>query len=99
MTSDAPTRFRTTRRALTVITALFGALLTPAVAMADVPEFWETAPEVSGWQFVTLLVIIPAAITLVLTVLTYLPSKISKRDYEAENAWRYEPEPNQPAHD
>jgi hypothetical protein len=96
ITHDAARRLRPTwsRPLLTLAVAssfvLTAAVVTPAAA--DTPEAWESAPSVSALEFLMVILIIPLAIALVLTLLTLLPSLASNRGYEPGQSWRSEAE-------
>lgn len=84
---------QTLRRGLAVL--LSGALLVlvaPAAAQADTPDGWATAPEVSGFEYLLVLVLIPAGLALVIAVLAALPSIIGEdKGYQPGRAWGGEP--------
>ncbi len=94
MNHQAPKRARHVlrRSVLALAAALVAVVAVPAVALADTPESWATAPHVSGLQFLVVLVLIPTAVALVITVLTVLPSMINDRGYEPGQSWRSEAE-------
>lgn len=85
-------RTRTRRAALSVSAALAAVVATPAIASADAPEAWENAPDVSGLEFLVVLVLIPVGLSLVIALLAALPSLISHRGYEPGQSWRAEAE-------
>lgn len=72
--------------------ALTTLVLTPAVASADTPETWDKAPDVSGLEFLVVLVLIPLGLALVISLLAALPSMIGDKGYEPGQSWRSEPE-------
>ena len=61
-----------------------------APAMADTPEAWEQAPDVSALGFLLVLVIIPLGVAAVIALLTVLPSLATDRGYEPGQSWRGE---------
>ncbi|HEY0903603.1 MAG TPA: hypothetical protein VGE14_06915 [Marmoricola sp.] len=85
-----PTRSRTLiRRALlAAVAALTSVVVTPVAASADTPEAWNDAPHVSGLDFLLVLVLIPAGLALVISLLAALPSMIHDRGYEPGQSWR-----------
>ena len=64
----------------------------PALALADTPAAWENEKHVSGLQFLVVLVLIPAGLFLVISLLAALPSMISDKGYEPGQSWRSEAE-------
>jgi hypothetical protein len=94
MTQNAPQRSRNVlrRAALAVVTALVSIVTLPAVASADTPATWEKAKDVSGLDYLLVLVLIPAGLALVISLLASLPSMISDRGYEPGQSWRAQPE-------
>lgn len=46
------------------------------------PEDWATPPEVSGFDFLVVLVLIPLGLALVISVLAVLPGMLRNKDYE-----------------
>lgn len=64
----------------------------PVAAFADTPAGMADAPEVSGLQFLLVLVLIPVGLFLVITLLAALPSMISDKGYEPGQSWRAEAE-------
>lgn len=80
------------RAALALSVALFGLLLAPVAAFADTPAAWEDEKHVSGLQFLVVLVLIPVALFVVISLLAALPSMISDKGYEPGQAWRSEAE-------
>lgn len=77
---------------LAVSAALTAVVALPAVASADTPAAWEEAPDVSGLEFLLVLVLIPAGLALVISLLAALPSMINDRGYEPGQSWRAEAE-------
>jgi hypothetical protein len=71
---------------------LFGLLLAPVAALADTPAAWEDEKHVSGLQFLVVLVLIPAGLFVVISLLAALPSMISDKGYEPGQSWRSEAE-------
>jgi hypothetical protein len=80
------------RAVLAVSAALVAVVALPAVASADTPAAWDDAPHVSGLEFLLVLVLIPLALGLVISVLAALPSMIHDRGYEPGQSWRAEAE-------
>jgi hypothetical protein len=80
------------RAVLAVSTALVCLVALPAVAAADTPANWEKAKDVSGLDYLLVLVLIPAGLALVISLLASLPSMISDRGYEPGQSWRAQPE-------
>lgn len=80
------------RAVLALSVALFGLLLAPVAAFADTPAAWENEKHVSGLQFLVVLVLIPAGLFVVISLLAALPSMIGDKGYEPGQAWRSEPE-------
>ena len=66
---------------------------TASSAVADAPDTWPTAPSVSGVSNLVVLVLVPAALFAVITLLVYLPS-MSRRNngYQPGQPWRHEPQ-------
>jgi hypothetical protein len=91
-THDAVRRLRRSLLALPVacLLVLAAALVTPAAA--DTPQAWKQAPDVSTFEFLLVLVIIPLSLAAVIALLTVLPSLASDRGYEPGQSWRDEPE-------
>lgn len=85
-------RTRIRRTVLSLSVALAAVVATPAIAVADTPEAWDNAPDVSGLEFIVVLVLIPAGLALVIALLTSLPSMIGNRGYEPGQSWRAEAE-------
>ena len=77
---------------LAVSVAVFGFLLAPVAAFADTPASWENEKHVSGLQFLVVLVLIPAGLFVVISLLAALPSMISDKGYEPGQSWRSEAE-------
>jgi hypothetical protein len=62
-------------------------------ASADTPAAWPTPPHVSGLDWLLVLLIIPAGIALLLTLLVMLPSMVRTGSATTESeAWRGEGE-------
>ena len=82
------------RRSLTALAT--GALLVlaaPAAALADTPEAWEDSPEVSGFDFLLVLALIPLGLALVIAVLAAIPAIIrGNRGYQPGRSWHGEPQ-------
>ena len=80
------------RAVLAVSTALVAVVALPPVASADTPAAWDKAPHVSGLEYLLVLVLIPAGLALVISLLATLPSMIRDRGYEPGQSWRAEAE-------
>ncbi|RZI85709.1 MAG: hypothetical protein EOO67_15775 [Microbacterium sp.] len=81
------------RRAVGALSVgILGLALLPAVALADTPSSAPDAPHVSGLQYIVVLVLIPAGLFAVVSLLAALPSMISDKGYEPGQSWRSEPE-------
>lgn len=80
------------RAVLAVATALVAVVAVPAVASADTPAAWKDAPDVSGLQFLVVLLLIPAGLALVISLLAVLPSIIKDSGYAPGQSWRAESE-------
>ena len=61
-------------------------------ASADTPSNWESSPDVSGFQALLVLFLIPAGLFLVISLLAALPSLVKGDSYEPGQAWRSEGE-------
>ena len=64
---------------------LGAALFSPATA--DEPTTWERVPDVSAFDFVMLVLVIPLALALVITLLTLVPLLINDRGYQPGQSW------------
>lgn len=71
---------------------MFALLSVPVAAFADTPSTWTSAPHVSGLQFLVVLVLIPAGLFVVISLLAALPSMISDKGYEPGQSWRSDAE-------
>ncbi len=93
-THEAPRQSRKLlRRAVLALSAALAVVVAlPSIASADTPRAWEKADHVSGLEFLTVLVLIPAGLALVISLLALLPSLIRDRGYEPGQAWRAEAE-------
>lgn len=80
------------RAVIASVAGLLALVLAPAAAFADEPAAWGSQPHVSGWQFLVVLVLIPAGLFLVISLLAALPSMIRDKGYEPGQAWSSEPE-------
>jgi hypothetical protein len=69
---------------------LGAALVSPA--SADQPEAWESAPDVSAFEFVLLLVILPLGAAALISLLTLVPLLINDRGYQPGQSWRSQTE-------
>ena len=65
---------------------VLGALVAPAVA--DTPEAWEQAPDVSPLGFLLVLLILPLGAAAVISLLAVLPTLASDSGYEPGQSWR-----------
>ncbi len=94
ITHQAPRQIRSVVRRATASLAIgLVALVTlPVAALADAPESFTEAPEVSGLQFLIVLVLIPVALFVGITLLAALPSMIRDKGYEPGQSWRSEAE-------
>ena len=61
-------------------------------ASADAPSSWESSPDVSGFQALMVLFLIPLGLFLVISLLAALPSLVKGDSYEPGQAWRSEGE-------
>ena len=88
LTHDILRRLRRAFLALSVACSLVlgAALVSPA--SADEPTSWENVPDVSAFEFVLLLLIIPLVAAAVITLLTLVPLLISDRGYQPGQSWR-----------
>jgi hypothetical protein len=88
LTHDILPRFRRALLTLSVAGSLVlgSALFSPA--WADEPKSWETAPDVSAFDYVMLLLILPLCAAAVITLLTLVPLLISDRGYQPGQSWR-----------
>ncbi len=77
---------------LVLVPALLVTSLT-GTAFAEAPVQWEDNPPYSPLYVITVLVVIPATMFAVITLLVYLPSMIRKGEsYQPGHPWRNEPE-------
>lgn len=65
---------------------VLGTLAGPAVA--DTPEAWETAPDVSPLGFLMVVLILPLGAAVVISLLAILPSLANDTGYQPGQAWR-----------
>ncbi|QNN53412.1 hypothetical protein [Nocardioides mesophilus] len=87
----APTVVRRATRAVALTPAVLLLAATPALAAP--PEQWATPPEVSPLNFLIVLVLIPGALFLLITLLAWLPSLgKSEQGYHPGSSWHNEPE-------
>ncbi len=85
---------RGVRRCLRAL-ALTPAVLLPLVsapALAAPPTTWPEPDPTSALDYLLLLLIIPAGLALVITVLTYVPVMVKGEKYTPGRAWRNENE-------
>ncbi|HEX6247530.1 MAG TPA: hypothetical protein VFZ64_06630 [Nocardioidaceae bacterium] len=64
--------------------------LVPAPALAVPPEAWPDADPVGALDFLLLLVLIPLGLTLLIVLLTYVPSMTKGEKYTPGRSWRGE---------
>lgn len=90
LTHEALRPIRRSLLALSLALALVlgAATLNPAAAVE--PQGWDSGPDVTVFNYLLLILIIPLGLAIVITVLTLLPSLASKRGYEPGQAWRGE---------
>ncbi len=69
---------------------LGAALFSPAAA--HTPTDWEQPPDVSGLEFLLVLVVFPLGLAALITLLTVLPSMARDKGYQPGQTWRGEPE-------
>ncbi|MGZ4476598.1 MAG: aa3-type cytochrome oxidase subunit CtaJ [Nocardioides sp.] len=87
--NSSPGRRAATALALTpAVLLLTGA--TPAFAAA--PQQWEQSPSVSPLHFLLIVLGIPAALFVIISLLVYVPSLARGERYKPGLAWRNEPE-------
>jgi hypothetical protein len=70
--------------------AMLASAATPA--FADTPQSWSTSPHVSGLQYLVVLLLIPLALALLITVLVMLPGWIHRDRGVTAETWRTEGE-------
>jgi hypothetical protein len=87
--TDPPSVVRRLARALALAPAL-GATLLAAPALAGPPNTWQEAPPVSGFAMLLVLLILPAAAFIAITLLVYAPSWARGQKYQPGQAWRGE---------
>jgi len=94
ITHQAPRQTRSVvRRAVASLALGLVALVTlPVAALADTPENVAGAPDVSGLEFLIVLVLIPVALFIGITLFATLPSMIRDKGYEPGQSWRSEAE-------
>jgi hypothetical protein len=63
-----------------------------APASADTPSNWENSPDVTGFDALVVLFLIPLGLFLVISLLAALPSLVKGDSYEPGQAWRSEGE-------
>jgi hypothetical protein len=80
------------RASVALAVSVFALVSLPAFALADTPAAWENEKHVSGLQFLVVLLLIPAGLFLVISLLAALPSMISDKGYEPGQSWRSEAE-------
>jgi hypothetical protein len=62
-----------------------------STAFAEAPDQWADNPAVSPLYVLLVLVVIPVALFLVITLLVYLPSMSRGESYQPGQVWRGEP--------
>lgn len=77
---------RTAARVFAVTFALALPLL-GAPAFADQPTAWPTQPGHSFWDYLVLLIVIPGALAITITLLVMLPSLVKGDGYDRAKAW------------
>lgn len=94
MTDQTPRKSRSAARraALALALGLVAVVGLPVAAFADTPAGQADAPEVSGLEFLIVLVLIPVALFLAITLFAALPSMIRDKGYEPGQSWRAEAE-------
>lgn len=94
MTHQAPRQSRSVvrRGVVSLAIGLVALVSLPVAAFADTPASLADAPDVSGLQFLIVLVLIPVALFGVIALLAALPSMISDKGYEPGQSWRAEAE-------
>jgi len=65
----------------------FALPLAGAPAFADQPSAWPAQPTHSFWNYLVLLILIPAAIAITISVLVVLPSLVKGDAYDPAKAW------------
>jgi hypothetical protein len=78
--------------AVSLSVGVFALAMLPASALADTPATAPDAPHVSGLQWLVVLVLIPASLFVVISLLAALPSLLGDKGYEPGQSWRSEPE-------
>ncbi len=76
--------------ALTAAWLVGGAVLDAAAA--DTPAGWENAPDVTGFDYLLVLVLIPLGLAAVISFLAFLPTLASDHGYQPGQTWRNESE-------
>ena len=87
--SVRPSRRRLLRSLVPAVGAVWlvlGAFVAPA--LADTPEAWEEAPEVSPLGYLLVLAILPIGAAAVIALLAVLPSIVGDKGYEPGQSWR-----------
>ena len=75
-----------------VASAFVGLLTVSGSAVADTPAAWDDAPDHGFFAYLLVLILIPAGIALVVSLLTVLPSLIKGEKHEPGDAWRSDDE-------
>jgi hypothetical protein len=94
MNHKAPLQSRTLlrRAVLAVSTAVVLLVTLPATAWADTPASWDKPEATSGFDYLLVLLLIPAGLGLLIALLVSVPSMVRDRGYEPGQSWRAEPE-------
>ena len=77
---------------LLALTPAIVVMSTTGAAFADPPAQWQDNPSVSPLYVLVVMVAIPVALFLLITLLVYLPSMARGEKYKPGQAWRSEPE-------
>ena len=72
------------------VAPVLGVTLLAAPALAAPPSTWQEAPPVSGFQMLLVLVIIPGAAFIAITLLVFVPSWARGQKYQPGQAWHGE---------
>lgn len=78
-------------RALAPAVAMLTLLVAAPAAVADVPEGWSQPDDVTAWQFLLVLLVLPLAAVAVIAFLVYLPALVRGEKVtpgaEVEDQW------------
>lgn len=75
-----------------VASVLVGLVGTAGAAHADTPAAWADAPDHGAFDYLLVLLLIPAGLAVIITLLTVLPSLIHGESHDKGDAWRTEEE-------